>query len=172
MMHWRFYTQIQRLSREPLLGDPLPPCSTIRTLTSLCIASLHPALRSCLTIRTLEGVEEMRLTASPCTCVMTVRASSAQELVRSHDIEVDTATSFAEFDAAVRGIDSEPAAEVPEWNRYGLCPLWSDLNALHPGSGRCWVHVRSATVQTNFASASNTAPCKHCLGSGQACTTS
>jgi hypothetical protein len=59
-----------------------------------------------------------------------MRAPVAQELVRSHDIEVDTATSFAEFDAAIRGIDSEPAAEVPQWNRCGLDRFWSVFGAL------------------------------------------
>ena len=43
--------------------------------------------------------------------------NGTQELVRSHEIEVDVATSFADFDAAVSGIDSEPAAEISEWNR-------------------------------------------------------
>ena len=37
--------------------------------------------------------------------------------MRSHEIEVDVFSSFADFDAAVSGIDSEPAAEIPEWNR-------------------------------------------------------
>ena len=56
-----------------------------------------------------------------------------QELARSHEIEVDAATSFADFDAAVSGIDSEPAAEIPEWNRYAPM-LLSVPSAWHPAS--------------------------------------
>ena len=41
--------------------------------------------------------------------------------MRSHEIEVDVATSFADFDAAVSDMNSEPAAEIPEWNRFAAC---------------------------------------------------
>jgi len=64
-------------------------------------------------------IVQTHLPASASSCIRI----GSQELVRSHEIDVDVATSFADFDAAVSGIDSEPAAEIPEWNRRVLLLL-------------------------------------------------